>query len=245
MPLVLEETEVAIDWADLETRIKVNTYGKDGVIETSARSNGVHMSGILRPLSVAAGKLDEYEDAENRNGLVMILGKVWEELIASLHPMMIYDPGETELDGIWMTCDGITLEEDAVVKWPALLDFPELCGEWCVKVIDEMKYTTAAERTTDPDLSKDKSIHLWQKKEWMKMHQGMAYCNGYNAQIVRWHVCHAKGNYRDRFLPLYKRYVFAFTQAELAASWEMFTANKDIAIPESHDEESDSDLLVQ
>jgi len=123
------------------------------------------MSGILKPLAIAAKQLKPNEQTEDEYPLMWALGVAWEEFVASLYPSMDWQPGEIIVDGIAMTCDG--------------LNWLDELGESC---IEEMKSTFVS--STKPF-----------GEEWQKLMQGKAYCHGYGPRIVRWHSCHLRGDY--------------------------------------------------
>jgi hypothetical protein len=205
MPVLLEEVEVKLEFSDLLRRVPITRIATpDGFVEQAKREPGIHMSGILKPLAIAAKKLKDYEQDEEMGNYPVLwaLGVAWEEFVASLYPEMDYQPGGIERDGIHMTCDGISEHES---------------GQ---PMIEEMKFTfTSSEK---PMLD-----------QWMKLCQGKAYCHGYGAQLVRWHQCHVRGDYKS-FPPRYKRYLVEFSKQEIELNWRMFCANKALAIPESY-----------
>lgn len=105
---MLEEIELKLELSDMDRRIILPRLATpDGFIQQHPRSAGVHMSGILKPLAVAAKQLKSYDLEEDEYPLMWALGVAWEEFVASLYETMSYQPGEVIVDGIAMTCDGI------------------------------------------------------------------------------------------------------------------------------------------
>jgi hypothetical protein len=212
MPLLLERTEIGLEQLDVANRTLQLKHNKNtGKIEIPARSSGIHMSGILRPLGIAAKELKDWDrdgDGDDKTipGL-WTLGNAWEEYCASLYPDMDYQPGEVECDGIFMTCDGINVIGNNAI-------------------IEEFKFTTKKPRIEQEFLD-----------EWMYMHQGRAYCYGYGdrgsaIRLVRWHVMHIPGwKYGP---PTYWRYLVEFTEKEIRQTWAMLVNNKDAAEKETH-----------
>jgi len=206
---LLEVVEIKLELSDLEHRSPIHRPATpDGFIELASREAGVHMSGILKPLAVAAKQLKagsgEWDEEMGEYPLLWALGVAWEEFVATLHPNMDYQPGGVERDGVHMTCDGISELH--------------LEGLGAVPVIEEMKFTfTSSEK---PML-----------EQWMKLQQGKAYCHGYGARHVRWHQCHVRGDYK-KFQPRYIRSLVEFTDEEVEKCWRMFVANKSLAVPE-------------
>lgn len=165
---ILEEVEIKLEFSDLDRRVQLSRLATpDGFIQQHPRSSGVHMSGILKPLAIAAKVLKPQEVLEEEYPLMWALGVAWEEFVASLYPGMDYQPGEVCVDGIWMTCDGLNWSEEF--------------GE---AVVEEMKSTYVSSTKPFED-------------EWMKIAQGKAYCHGYGPRIVRWHSCHLRGDYKS------------------------------------------------
>lgn len=221
---ILEEALINLELADFMRRIPLaRVASADGTFGAAERTDGVHMSGILRPLAVAAGKLKEGEKFEEEYPFLWACGIMWEEFVATLYGNMIYQPGEVIEDGIIMTCDGLNVEDV----------LPEWREEFGDMMIEEMKFTFAHDRTTDPAVHyANAKRKLFQQECWHYLQQGKAYGRGYGARIVRWHVNHV--NNFDPWGPRYKRYTIGFTQEEIDKTWGMFLANKDTAIPEEN-----------
>ena len=56
------------------------------------------------------------------------------------------------------------------------------------------------------------------------MKQGMAYCHGYGAQVVQWHVLFAAGDYKGSG-PVYKKFKIQFSMEEIVGNWRMILNN--------------------
>lgn len=219
--VILEEVEIKLEFSDMDRRVALpRLAAPDGFVAQHPRSAGVHMSGILKPLAISARKLKETEQLEEEYPLLWAMGVAWEEFCASFMSEADYQPGSICKDGIWMTCDAISVP-DTIAGQP---------NTECRPVIEEMKYTTKSMRCSFPELAKAANAKLWQD-EWMWLMQGKAYCVGYGAQIVRWHVLYSRGDYKV-FGPRYVRYTCEFTEQELKQAWQMFVANKALAVPE-------------
>ena len=105
---ILEEVQVTLEFSDMDRRVALpRLAAPDGFVAQAPRSAGVHMSGILKPLAIAAKQLKSYEQDEEEYPLMWALGVAWEEFVASLYPTMHYQPGEVTVDEIHMTCDGL------------------------------------------------------------------------------------------------------------------------------------------
>lgn len=214
MPRLLEEVQIKLDRLDLHKRLRLSrlSTGK-GLLQVAERSKGVHVSGILKPLAVAAKQLKPGEVLEEELPVLWALGIAWEEFVCSLYPDMDYQPGELCRDGVWMTCDGINM-----LPHIGILASNDTWED--VAAIEECKLTFKKEKQGKDFLS-----------EWMWMHQGRAYCAGYGPLLVRWHVCYLRGDYKV-FGPTYWRYLVEFSEREVETTWNMLVANKGLAVPE-------------
>ena len=165
---MLEEVEIKLDYSVMDRRIILPRLATaDGFVQQARRTNCVHMSGILKPLAIAAKQLKPNTPDEDEYPLMWALGVAWEEFVASLYPTMDYQPGEVIIDGIAMTCDGI--------NW--LPQYEENC-------IEEMKSTY--ESSTNPI--------SWMKQQ--QAARNTATGTGH-AFTVRWHSCHLRGDYKS------------------------------------------------
>jgi hypothetical protein len=202
VPEILEETTVEIDRVDLCARSPiVRPVSKKGRIVEPARTPGIHLSGVLRYIAIEGGlfKNIETDINEERLPLRMALGLAWEEFVVSLYVDIAWQPGERLVDGISMTCDGLSQSNDE----PLLSEFKLTWKKVC----------TAEELV---------------REQWYWMQQGKGYCWGYEARLVQWHVCFVNGNYKNSG-PIYKRYLIAFTAADVESTRRMVLSNADRA----------------
>lgn len=159
---------------------------------TLERAKGAHQSDILRYIAHKIGKLKPGERDEGEYPTLWALGAAWEEFIVSFFPDMDWQPGELTVDGISVNADGIMSTDDG-------------------PVLEECKFTFKGVRTGEEWLD-----------EWLYQHQARAYCYCYGTRVVRWHVCHVRGDYKS-FGPVYKRYVVEFSDVEVVQTWKMLT----------------------
>lgn len=169
----------------------------------------MHLSGVLACIAQAIGVLKPGEPIEEDLPLLCALGFMWEEFAASLYPGIEYQPGEVNHSGVWMTCDGFNLIRSERQE-------RELC-------IEEFKFTQKKLMDEADFLSSDKA--------WLYRAQGMGYCAGYGAQLVRWHVMYVRGDYRASG-PVYRRYLVRFSEQEIERNWQMVMKNKSKAVSE-------------
>lgn len=202
MPVLLEERVVTLEFADLHARNVVQRPAKP-----PARSKGIHQSGILVAIARKVGWLEAGEKDESEMPIIMALGFAWEEFVFSLFPDIDWQPGEVERDGIFMSADGIGVYEPT--------------GE---PMVEEGKFTLKSIAEGE-EFIKSPKWRMWQ-------HQGREYCYGYGPRVERWHVCHARGNYKDVFWPTYKQYVVRFSDMECEQTHGMLVKNKHLAVAE-------------
>lgn len=154
---LLEEVEVSLERLDLEHRQVLSRP-----LLPPRRAAGIHLSGVLKYV-VNSSRMTGWQtyqkelDAKSLP-LIWFLGIAWEEACASLYPDCIWQPGQTEWEGVSMTCDGLSVLPEGLV-------------------IEEWKYTSQKRKTAEAF-----------QQDWLKMQQGRGYCGGYGARLVRWHV---------------------------------------------------------
>jgi len=179
------------------------------------RSPGIHVSNVLRVIAQSQGMLRVIEDLdkEEKDRLLWFLGMCWEEGCVSLYPEINWQPGELKRDGVYMNIDGLLINQ----------------GPDCHRQIEEFKYTSKKVQRGKDFLA-----------DWLRMQQGLAYCAGWGANLVRWHICYYRGNYyapdaqgnKTDGMPEYWRYVVEFSDSEVESTWDMIQRNKHDAIKE-------------
>ena len=198
---ILEETEVALEFADLNRRSPIaRPITKRGNLHEPKRTKGIHLSGILRYVVIESGMLKVLSAMdEEALPLRMALGLAWEEFAVSLYPEVHWQPGEAVEQQIVMTCDGHSQRDDELV-------------------IEEFKLTW----------KKRKDAESFVRDEWHWLQQGRGYCWGYGARLVRWHVCYVMGDYRGSG-PVYMRYLIQFDDRDLETTGRMLIGNREKA----------------
>lgn len=172
------------------------------------RKRGCHVSNVLRYIAVEAGNKTWAKDLEDDElPLRMALGLMWEEFAVTLYPKTVWQPDEMECDGLIMNIDGFTTQVDGT------------------STIEEFKFTA----------KKVKSAEEFLHDEWAWLHTARAYCYGWDTNITRFHVGHYMGDYRGSG-PIYRRYAFQFTEAEIYLTWAMLQKNRQRAIEKGYAE---------
>ncbi len=174
-----------------------------------ARSEGVHGSNIIRSIALKVGFLDKkwatglnltdaHEITDPKAILRMRIGLAWEEHILPSLPDVVDHPGEMELQGIYMTHDGESVDR-------------VFTGSRGYEVIvHEVKVTYKSSR---------KAADL--KSQWMWLTQMKAYCKGLNTRYARIYILFICGDYTYPIEPEYRVFEIEFTEEEINQNWSM------------------------
>lgn len=198
---VLEATEIRIEMADLERRC----YHPRPAFK---RSPGLHLSQIIRWMAIKMRILKPGDPLEEDLPNLVALGMAWEEFAATLYPDMVWQPGEVQDDGIYMSPDGISTLAVAKPKGYAA-------------TLEEFKYTSKKVRSAGQ-----------LKEEWLWMQQLMNYQLALGADLSRLHVMYYQGNWEGRREPVYMRYLIQFEKSELESSRKAVVGCKGKVEPE-------------
>lgn len=165
------------------------------------RSNGLHISAILKLLAEAAGELktgpSPFDPITPENyPLLLVNGVIWEECRASQLTYQhgdnfCWQPFELCRDGIYGTPDGIIYND-----W---CDGPDM--SW------ECKFTT----------KKAQSI----KEHWMYLRQSMCYAAMGLPRIVQYDVQYMLGDYSRPYQPFAVQSIVEFSESEIEAWWKI------------------------
>jgi hypothetical protein len=208
---ILEQIEVKLNWTDFNS-LHVHPY------PTHKRSNGIHVSDILRKVAIKTQVLKVSEIEEEFAPLRVFLGLAWEQQCVRLYKDIAWQPGELHRDGIAGSPDGEsqyyhndTYEEDGSDDVPETL-------------IEEFKYTAKSCRIpgSGPDTVRDIT------QDWLWRNQVLAYMAMHPVKptLVRWHICFCNGNYTYPMTEKYIRYLVRATQQEIDNCWAMIKKNK-------------------
>ncbi len=204
MPKLIEKRLIQLEWADIEGRTKHRKPKS-----ASIRSSGHHLMQVIRYALTESGQLKSYASDidEERMPLRMFMGMVWEDGVVGLWPDLVWQPGEVELDGVFMTPDGISM----------LAPHDEfLC-------VEEFKLTWKSSRRGEDIIS---------EKLWMWQLAGL--CKGMHCNYARLHVNYVMGDYKGSG-PQYFTYLLHFSQDELDKFWKnIIIANRDKSPREEH-----------
>ena len=206
---LLSQVEVKLEWSDLNEMV----FHERG---NGARSEGVHVSGILKHIALKMNMFKE-EDKQDEFPLRMLLGMGFEEQAARLYESVWWQPGEYAL------FEGE--EGGAVYGWPDGLEAVEQeeryerlpSTDW---IVHEFKYTGKSMKGGE-DI----------RGEWLWMQQVMAYVNMLRARGLysnkgMFHICWKYGDYNYPLTERYVRYLVEFEEKELDGNLKMLRAHR-------------------
>lgn len=187
------------------------------------RSVGVHVSNVIRVIGVQNGSLKpEYvesldlvdreaegwwESLDETVKIRMSIGMAWEQwYVQTQLPHVVHQPGEMELEGLYMTHDGEALETIITER-----------KQQMVIALHEVKTTSKSLNTVgqEPETAM-KTQYLW-------LAQTKAYCKGLGALLAYVHVLFLCGDYSYPIKQQVRVYRITFTQAEIDDNWEVLT----------------------
>lgn len=183
------------------------------------RTPGIHLSKIIKALAHQKGLLDgwivsdlglvEVEgegslwwdtlDAASR--LRISMGLAWEEWYLPQLDDVTDHPGELEIEGVYMTPDGESLD---VIITPLGTNYL-LAGH-------EVKLTYKSTKTVGDDLDS--------LKNWLWLAQMKGYAKAMGTRIFYLHVLFVCGNYKYPITPELKCWRIEFTDAEIEQNWD-------------------------
>jgi hypothetical protein len=202
VPQLIEEQEIRIQFADMDRLVPRERI-------STARSPGIHLSGVIKCVLVSAGLLTP-EDLSDEMPLRMCVGMAWEAFVVMLWPEILWQPGECMQDGVIGSPDGLTGDvlEEIKCTWMSRLEKSEARG-------------------VRPPPRK-----ITEMRRWMLQLAGYLHMMGLTK--ARMHVLWINGDYRESG-PQYFTYLLEFTEAELERTWvNMILPNIELAIPEEH-----------
>lgn len=178
------------------------------------RSQGMHLSKIIKNIALENGVLDEqyaedlslvevsgrqelwWNSLDPAVRLKMSIGLAWEDWYVPQLGCVAYHPGEMEVQGIYMTHDGESI--DFLVKHKLEL------------ALHEVKATYKSTNTVG-DLT----------TQWMWLAQTKGYCKGLGTRIAYLHVLFLCGDYSYPIGPILKCWRVEYTQAEIDENWDV------------------------
>lgn len=201
-------------------------------LSTTPRTVGVHVSGIIRAIAMETGILEAqyvedlslidvgdsrwWDRLPPEAQLRIHMGLAWEEHYLRLFPSILKHPGELQLDGVYMTPDGESLDFVCSLSPPDVYEH----------ALHEVKFTYKSTKTVGDFTD-----------QWLWVSQTQAYAKAKGTRIVYVHVLFACGNYKFPIVPWLgpmggkkkgggwvnqpSIYRIEFTQEEIDTKWEL------------------------
>lgn len=183
------------------------------------RSDGVHLSKVIRAMALESKILDEkwgndlsldevsshgdgwWASLDRDSQVRMAIGMAWEEWYAPNQLQDVaYHPGEMNLDGIFMTHDGESIDFVYGPKGSFELALHEI-------------------KTTSKSINTVGNL----QSQWLWLAQCKGYAKALGTRIVYLHVLFLYGDYSRPFRQKLKCWRIEFTQAEIDENWELVT----------------------
>lgn len=199
------------------------------------RSEGIHVSRIIRSIASRNGILDarQAEDlslVEVGNGatgawwagltdgdrLRISIGVAWEHWYVPHLGHVTHQPGEMQLDGVYMTHDGESLDVIHTER-----------GDKSVLALHEIKATYKSTKTVG---------NL--EGQWMWLAQTKSYCKALNTRLAYLHVLFLCGDYKYPITPQLRVWRIEYTQLEIDDNWSLM-----MSMVRHHQEQEREDMM--
>lgn len=181
------------------------------------RSEGVHVSSIIKCIAAQNGilkteQLNElslvdaggeawWTSLRQEDQLRISIGLAWEEWYIPHIGDVVDHPGEMQVDGIFMTHDGESLDTILTPK-----------GQQSILALHEVKATYKSRKTVG---------NL--ETQFMWLSQCKAYCKGLGTTVAYIHVLFLCGDYKYPITPQLVVWRIEFTALEIEDNWELMT----------------------
>lgn len=195
------------------------------------RTPGIHLSGVLRAIAIETGilKVDEADalslaDVRTIEDPIAVnricIGLAWEAwYLPYLADQGVIDhPGEMELDGIYMTHDGESVDIVRHTTRP-LVKIHEVKATY--KSLTRVGVAINPERIFDTE--EDPGVPM--AGEWLWLSQVKGYCYGRGTRFADLHVLFLNGYGPAQ--PVVWNYSLEFTDQELEQNWLLVTEYRD------------------
>ncbi len=102
-----------------ELTVNVADFAHISVEQLQPRSQGLHVSQIIRHIMVTSGLAKDSGFSEDDLGLFAIIGRLWEQMLADamFKPPRYQRPGEIEVDGIYGSPDAVDTEDGCLAEY--------------------------------------------------------------------------------------------------------------------------------
>jgi len=175
--------------------------------EGDPRRDGLHLGTVIKSLQNASGLGYKGGGFEDMN-VTAEIGLLWELILSRImREKYAVRPPQIEVDGIWMSPDGVGFEDPL----GAISVAPDPAGEEPV-VVEEYKAAWASTKNNPTD-------------NFYYMCQAKSYCHAIDTPVVVFRIFHVMGNYRGSG-PIYRIARIRFTPKELTDNWAMILRHK-------------------
>lgn len=180
------------------------------------RTPGIHASKVIRAMAAQYGILDKswvtdlslvevraneeawWDSLDETSRIRMAMGLAWEQWYLPRIEGVVYQPGEMELDGIYMTPDGESLSTILTQRGPRL-----------VLAVHEVKVTWKSVNTVG-DL----------QDEWMWLMQNKSYCKAKGSLLSFLHILYPCGDYMKPIRPQNHVWRIEYEPQETGEAWD-------------------------
>lgn len=180
----------------MEIEIEDVKWPKTLFDDTEKRKEGIHVSSVIKSLQESSGlgyKGKGFSDME----LTAEIGLLWEDILSKvMKEKYAIRPPQIQLDGIWMSIDGIS---------------PDPKGEFPLVVV-EYKATWQSTNRSPID-------------NFYYMSQVKSYCKALETLVAIMHIFYIMGDYKGSG-PIYRVARIKFSQYELDQNWNMILKHK-------------------
>lgn len=184
------------------------------------RSAGVHLSSLIRCMAADYGILKKewvedlslvevldqtswWNQLDEPSRLRMSIGLAWENWYLPQIPGVVHQPGELEVEGVYMTPDGTSLDVVATQRGPR----HEL-------VVHECKATYKSVNTVG-------DLNAKSPETWMWRMQILGYCVALDTLVAYLHILYLCGDYKFPIQPQLHIWRIAFSQDERDEAWQL------------------------
>jgi len=175
----------------MELEIQDEKWPKTMFEDEEPRAEGIHLGEVISHVANRSGfgyRGDGFTDME----LTAEIGLLWERALSQImRDKYAVRPPQINVDGIWMSPDGIA---------------PDPQGEVPL-VVEEYKATWKSVRTPPTD-------------NFNYMAQVKSYCRAWDTRVAVMRIFHIMGDYKGSG-PIYRVARIVFTQKELDDNWRM------------------------
>jgi len=165
--------------------------------------------GFLKPQWCEDLSLSDVSNITDPASILRIcIGIAWERWFVTTLPDVVDHPGEIQVDGIYMTPDGESVDVIITSR-----------GKLLQTIVHEFK-TTYKSTNTVQDLA----------EQWMWLTQLKGYCKGMQTRYAKIYILFLCGDYKYPISPLFRAFEIEFTQEEIDENWDLMREYMDVQL---------------